>query len=86
MSSVTAMLSSVEFENELLTVVVLPTNVVSVIVLVLEAPGGAERIPGVVILSEAKDRHLRFFKKTLQMLRFAQHDRRPFSATCSWIV
>jgi hypothetical protein len=42
----------------------------------------AEKRPDPVILSEAKDLDWFVFKQTLQMLRCAQHDRRPFSASC----
>ncbi len=35
----------------------------------------AEKVPRAVILSGAKDLHLIVFRKMLQMLRSAQHDR-----------
>jgi len=47
------------------------------------ASEAAEKVPTAVILSEAKDLHLLVFKEILQTLRFAQHERQPFSAACS---
>ena len=59
------------------------------------ATQAAEKRSNAVILSEAKNlvlplrvncakgKHWFVFKEILQMLRWAQHDRRPFSAACS---
>ena len=47
------------------------------------ASQAAEKRSNAIILSEAKDLHWFVFKEILQMLRCAQHDRRPFSAACS---